>query len=322
MFYFAVTYDYSDNQLSVSTINKNLFPAEAFGFNSLLIYFGLQWYSTQLYDGGGPEMARYTAVKNRRAALFAGLFPVLISILTRILLIIMVIKIISLGYGNAEIDFLFGLKAVFPKPLEGFIVLAYFIVFIAASEAVINWGAGMVCSGANKKLEENKISKIHYQIFSISIMAFIALFGGILAIFVNNLSELFALVLSAGAGVSIVFVLRWFWLRINAWSQLAAMISSVFYTFILRFFWIEEQQNWAANLNLYLSDFRFVLVLTLTIVTWISVTFLTPKDDYNTLKTFKDILPNKRVILKRFSLALLIGIGIYAFQVLVIRLLL
>ncbi|MGY6562882.1 MAG: sodium:solute symporter family transporter [Luteibaculaceae bacterium] len=309
--YFVLSYSPTEEIGFERTLDLNLLPSSSLGLNSLLLYFGLQWLTSQLYDGGGPEMARYTAVKNRMAAVFAGLLPVLISFIITGLLLLLVLKVLSFNPNTAEIGYLEGIKTAIPDGFHILIVLGYFALFISSAEAIMNWGSGMITIDLYKTYFVKEKADRHYQVVSFLVMLVVSILAGLIAFHVDNLGELFSIVLSSGAGVSVVFILRWFWLRINAWSQLSAVVSSAFFTLLFRYYWVEPQKIFAEQLNLYLFDFRFLLVLFCTTATWLIVTFLTPKDTAETLNRFSAILPAREVIIQRVSVALIVGILVF-----------
>ena len=94
------------------------------------------------------------------------------------------------------------------------------------------------------------------------------------------------------AGVGLVFVLRWFWWRINAWSQLAAMISSLIYTIVFEILY-EKSSSFQTSVdsisdltNLDYYPLKICILTIFVTVTWLIATFLTPPDDVNHLMKF------------------------------------
>ena len=135
----------------------------------------------------------------------------------------------------------------------------------------------------------------------------------------SSLENVIKVVFAISAGVAPVYILRWFWLRINAWSQLSAMIASGVYT--LAFNWyVSIYPIQTANFNEY--NWQILIVTILTTITWILVTFLTPKDDAITLARFKAILPSRKKILQKTGIALLLGVLLLGFAIGMIKIIL
>ena len=131
----------------------------------------------------------------------------------------------------------------------------------------------------------------------------LSLLGIVIAFNFDSLQGLLKFVFSISAGVAPVFILRWFWLRINAWSQLSAMLSSAIYTMLFSFFF--NKNIFFVN---YFEEARLIAVTILTSATWIIVTFLTKKDDEDVLMRFKKIVPDKKTVLREFRIAFAIGL--------------
>ena len=86
-----------------------------------------------------------------------------------------------------------------------------------------------------------------------------------------------------GAGTGAVFMLRWFWWRINAWSEIAAMFSSLFYFLIINGLWAENLKKEIEGLK---TEEVMAIVAALTIATWLIATFVTPPEDESLLRHF------------------------------------
>ena len=101
-------------------------------------------------------------------------------------------------------------------------------------------------------------------------------------------------IFAMGAGVGPVFILRWFWWRINAWSQFSAMLSSLVYAISWDLLYAKvphftaSVQSIVTELNLSPYAFKLICLTTLVSITWLVVTFLTKPDDEQTLDEFYD----------------------------------
>jgi Na+/proline symporter len=111
------------------------------------------------------------------------------------------------------------------------------------------------------------------------------------ALYLNNSLQAFGIILQIGAGTGLIFILRWFWFRINVYSELTAMIVSFLVALAFEFlipnnFSVEE---------------KLILGVTITTISWLIVTIVTPPSDIETLQNFyKKIQPGgpgwKRVV--------------------------
>ena len=303
---------YSPDTLSVLPPegNQNL-------WNSLYIYLGIQWWSTSTYDGGGPQMARFTATGTKWGAIKAGLSPYIIAMPITIIVIMMALmSFVFSGFSNnGEMDFVTSIFQVVPESLSMIILIGFFALFITSAEATLNWGASFLSVDFYQRyLVKNQTDK-HYTRISFLSMLILSIISMFIALNTESLIVLTKITFSISAGVAPVFVLRWFWMRINAWSQLSAMISSGIYTIL---FYVFEyfNPNYFSLSSLTAYEWRLIIVTVLTTITWITVTFSTKKDDNKTIARFLKILPTNKEIIKLFSIALLIGIGLIALQTL------
>jgi Na+/proline symporter len=274
-------------------------------WNSIYLYLGVLWWSTQLFDGGGPEMARYTAVKGKWNAIKTGLLPVILNLFLSVILVGMAILSVSIHPNQKEeISFVQNIFESVPNWLDPVCLIGFFAMYITTVESMLNWGGSFLTIDFYKTYLKPNQSKKHYAILSFLAMTFICVLAIIITRNMSSLESVIKVVFSISAGVAPVYILRWFWLRINAWSQLSAMIASGIYT--LAFNWyVSLHPIQTPNFNEY--NWQIVTVTLLTTITWIIVTFLTPKDDENTIARFKAILPSTKEILRKSGIAFLFG---------------
>lgn len=284
---------------------RNLFPSDTSAWFSMVIYLGVQWWSCYLFDGGGAETSRYTAVKTPKDAIKAGLTPILISFLLSFFMVIHVVAL--LGYSEhsmpGELAYVSSLFNLLPSYSKDIVFLGFFAMFITTAESLLNWGASfLVIDAWNGWLNPNKKQKEHRS-FSIVMMLVLSLLSVLVALNVSNLLELIKITFSISAGVAPVFILRWIWFRINAWSQLSAMICSGFLT--LCYPLIHE----LTSLSIFpMEESRILVVTLLTTLTWVVVTLLTPNQSEEIEARMHPIIPKKRVVFYRLGLALLLGV--------------
>jgi Na+/proline symporter len=191
--------------------------------------------------------------------------------------------------------------------LSPLILLGFFALFITSAESVMNWGASFFTVDFYKGyLVKNQTPK-HYARISFLMMVSLSALSLIAALYIDSLETLIKITFSISAGVAPVFALRWFWLRINAWSQLSAMLSSGVYTLIFYILQGNYEEFFKQSV-LQPYEWRMIIVTILTTITWVVVTLLTPKDDAQTLERFKKVLPTRNEVLKSFAIAFLVGL--------------
>ena len=284
---------------------RSLFPSDTSAWFSMVIYLGVQWWSCYLFDGGGAETSRFTAVKTPKDAIKAGLTPILISFLLSFFMVIHVVAL--LGYSAhsmpGELAYVSSLVNLLPSYSKDIVFLGFFAMFITTAESLLNWGASfLVIDAWNGWLNPNKKQKEHRS-FSIVMMLALSLLSVLVALNVSNLLELIKITFSISAGVAPVFILRWIWFRINAWSQLSAMLSSGVFTLIYPYL----HENSPLR-QLPLEESRILVVTLLTTVTWITVTLISTNQSKTVEEKLLPIIGSRKQIIFRLSMALMLGI--------------
>lgn len=261
---------------------------------NLLVLFLVQTWSVNLFDGSGVEAQRFFATKNKK-----NVWKV--AFLSSSLSLVFSLIVVSINYlganklGNPqmidqEINVLYYLQHGLPDWFLPIVIIAFFAAFITSFEGLLNWGASFLTIDGyktyiNPEVREKKLTRI--SIFSMLIIVFTSL---LITYFNDNLTTLIKVFFSISAGVAPVFVLRWFWMRINAWSQLSAMLSSGVYTYLYQNFVKDTdiEQHILNTTSLIQYSVQLIIITFLTTVTWVCVTFLTKKDDKQTLEDFKN----------------------------------
>ena len=284
-------------------------------WNTMFIYLGIQWWSSSTYDGGGPEMSRYTAAGSKWGAIKVGLFSKILLIpITLVVIFMALMSFVNTGFSaNGEIGFIISIFESVPDYIAPVVLLGFFALFISSAEGTLNWGASFLAVDYYKGYLQTDKSENHYRIISFLSMLLLSITATIIAYYVDSLELLIKIMFSISAGVAPVFVLRWFWMRINAWSQLSAMLSSGVFT-LLFFIFEYYNPNFFDSSGLFAYEWRMIVVTLLTTITWLIITFLTPKDSEEIINRFVKILPPKKEIIKLFIVAILIGLAFIVVQ--------
>lgn len=170
-----------------------------------------------------------------------------------------------------------------PAGLLGLVVASLIAAFMSTISSHLNWGASYVVNDfyqrfINKKATERELVTIG-RISTVVLM----LLSAVLALFLSNSLQAFNIMLQIGAGTGLIFILRWFWWRINAYSEIAAMIISFIVALALEFI------PAAVGLE---DHVKLLLGIGITTFGWLTVTYLTPPEDKAVLLDFyKKIRP-------------------------------
>ena len=169
-----------------------------------------------------------------------------------------------------------------PPGLLGLLVASLIAAFMSTISTHLNWGSSYLVHDFYRRFFVKGKSETHYvsmgRVFTVLLMIFSAFF----ALFLNNSLQAFGIILQIGAGTGLIFILRWFWYRVNVYSELTAMIVSFLVAIMFEFiipnnFSVEE---------------KLIIGVTITTVSWLIVTFITPPSSMETLQNFyKKIQP-------------------------------
>src|SRR6266700_5949579 len=121
-----------------------------------------------------------------------------------------------------------------PHPLRGILIAGFMAAFMSTIATQLNWGSSYLVEDFYRRFIRRDASEKHYvnisRIATLLLVAASAFVSAKLA----TISQGWEVVLEVGAGTGGVYLLRWYWWRINAWSEISAMATALFMTIVLR----------------------------------------------------------------------------------------
>jgi len=166
------------------------------------------------------------------------------------------------------------------------------IPFLSFVQNTQNWGGSLLAENFYKHNINPNVGATKSKTVGLLAMVYIIVVSTVIAIYANSLIGITKYLFAITAGVGPVFMLRWYWWRINAWSQLSAMLSALVYPPILDFLFDNNKTVHQIIISLesnYNLDYYPIKILILTIsvcVTWVTLTFMTAPTDRNVLQNF------------------------------------
>ncbi|MBI4435836.1 MAG: Na+:solute symporter [Candidatus Omnitrophica bacterium] len=168
-----------------------------------------------------------------------------------------------------------------PVGLKGFLVAAFLAAFMSTITTHLNWGASYLINDVYKRFVKKDAPERHYVFMSQVATFMMAVLAGLTAWRMKSIYEAWLFIQLLMVGTSLVVLLRWYWWRVNAWSEVSAMISSLFISLTLEkapyFRSIQGPDYYAV---------RLVITLGLCTVIWLVVTFLTKPVEQKQLEEF------------------------------------
>jgi Na+/proline symporter len=266
----------------------------------LAVQWWSSWYPGSEPGGGGYIAQRMLAAKNENHAIGATFFynimhyalrpwPWIVVALAS-LVVFPDLQSIQEAFPNISPDKLGqdlaypAMLTKLPSGLLGIVVASLGAAFMSTISTHLNWGSSYIVydfykQQINKNASEKELVNVG-RLSTVSLFVLSSLF----ALLLTNALELFQIILMFGAGTGLIFILRWFWWRINAWSEISAMLVSGFITIILKYTYIGDYLF--SDTGVFESYYEFPAVVLVTTFIWLLVTFLTKPDTTESLIDF------------------------------------
>ena len=269
----------------------------------LIIPLAVQWWSSWYPGaepgGGGYIAQRMLAAKNENHSLGATLFFNIMHYALRPwpwILVALASLIIfpdldairetfpNVDEGKIGHDLAYpAMLTLLPSGLLGLVLASLVSAYMSTISTHLNWGSSYVVNDFYKALiKDDGDERALVNVGRISVIC-LMIVSSIVALLLNNALQLFQIILMFGAGTGSIFILRWFWWRINAWSEIAAMICSGLVSILFEFTPIGSMIFSEDFIQPY---FKFPMVVLITTFVWVVVTFMTKPDDDETLVKF------------------------------------
>ena len=171
-----------------------------------------------------------------------------------------------------------------PSGLLGLVVASLAAAYMSTISTHLNWGASYMVDDVYRRfIAPDEDEKQYVRIGRVATVGLITL-ASVISLWLENALQAFQILLQIGAGTGLVFLLRWFWWRINAWSELSAMIISFLVALYFQF------GHEALGFTEVDPSLQLVLGVLITTVGWLTVTFLTPPTEPATLESFHRLI--------------------------------
>src|SRR5438445_246925 len=254
---------------------------------TFFVYIAVNWWATWYPGaepgGGGYVAQRMLSAKDEKNSLLATLWfniahyairpwPWILVALASLILFPN-LKDPETGYIRVMIDYL-------PSSLRGLMVAAFAAAFMSTIATQLNWGASYLVNDFYRRFVRRDAGEPHYVLASRLATALLTVISAAVAFRIESIGGAWKLLIITGAGTGAVLLLRWYWWRINAWSEVSAMITAFVVSVLL-------QTVGGLDSDRPLDFARIVLVtVAVTTVLWLVVTFATRPETDATLVAF------------------------------------
>ncbi len=282
--------------------------------HAFLIVAGMQWWATWYPGaepgGGGYVVQRMAACRDERHSLLATLWFQIAHYCLRPWPWIMVAFVALAMYPELRSQYLaeksfdpgkgypMVIRDLAPAGLRGLMLVTFFAAFMSTISTQMNWGASYLVRDVYQRFLKPQASDRHYAHASRLASLLVLLCGGVATWLMKDFSidTIWQILLSLGAGTGLVFMLRWFWWRINAWSEIVAMLASLVFFLLVG---VEPksyaQIQWSfpgpgfPNLHILTvssPQLKILVVAFASVACWLIATLCTPPESMNKLQDF------------------------------------
>lgn len=211
------------------------------GFAIFLLYVLLLWWTVGFTDGGAYQAQRMISAKNEKHSFLGYLWFNIAHFCLRPWPWIIVGLVAAIKFpGIAAKDPLTGelvkdpelgyiaVMLTYLKPgLLGLMLASFLAAFMSTISTQINWGASYIVNDFYRPFINKNASEKHYVWFSVGIVIVMAILGGAISSLMDDIFFAWLLLSAINAGIGIVYIARWYWWRVNAWSEMSAIASII-----------------------------------------------------------------------------------------------
>ncbi|HET6796093.1 MAG TPA: sodium:solute symporter family protein [Gemmatimonadales bacterium] len=250
--------------------------------STLIVFLSVQWWAAWYPGaepgGGGYVAQRILAAKDERHGLLATLWFQIANYAIRPWPWILAGFVAVLRYPNLakpEEGYVRVMVDVLPSPIKGLLLATFAAAYMSTIGTHLNWGASYLVNDVYLRFIRPDASRRAQVIASRFATVTLMLLSLVVMAYLESVEQGWKLLIGLGAGTGAVFILRWYWWRINAWSEISAMVASFVTSVILHVVGVNATDTSS-------RDYALAMLITVgaTTAVWLSVTFLTsPEPD-------------------------------------------
>lgn len=281
---------------SAESSGTNIPQTFALSIGTFLAFFGVQWWSSWYPGaepgGGGYVAQRMMSTKTEKDSIYATLFFQITHYCLRpwpwiLVGLCSLVLYPDLSMADKGQGFVMAMKEFLPTGLKGFLLVAFLAAYMSTLSTQLNWGTSYIVNDVYRRFyrkqtsfSSNEKAEKHYVKAGRIMTMVLMIISLIVTTQLETISRAWEFVMECGAGLGGVLIVRWYWWRVNAWSEIAATFSPFIYYTVSKYLLHLEYPN------------GFFLTVGCTTLTWIIVTLMTkPSDEKHLEEFYKRITP-------------------------------
>src|SRR6266513_2932305 len=260
---------------------------------TFVVYIGVQWwafwYPGAEPGGGGYIAQRIFSAKDERNGLLSVLWFNIAHFALRPwpwILTALAAIVLYPNLEHPETGYMLVVSQHVPPALRGIVVAGFMAAFMSTIATQLNWGASYLVSDFYRRFIKRDGDEKHYVLISRLATVLLVIASALVSVLLADIRSGWQVVLEVGAGTGGVYLLRWYWWRINAWSEISAMATALAATIWLR--WTEP----FSGSNAVVFAKTALTTSAVTTLVWLIVTYATkPEPEPVLLKFYRDVRP-------------------------------
>jgi SSS family solute:Na+ symporter len=256
---------------------------------TFVVYLAVNWWATWYPGaepgGGGYIAQRMLCAKDEKSSLLATLWfniahyalrpwPWILVALSSLVLY-PTLEDKESGFIKAAID-----PQVFPPALRGLMIAAFAAAYMSTIGTQLNWGASYLVNDFYRRFLVRGRRERHYVVISQTATILVMVVSCVVTYYQESIADAWKFLIAIGAGTGSVLILRWFWWRINAWSEVFAMLASFIVSLLLQLYFGMSNDN--------PRQFAWIVIITVfcSTVIWLTATLVTAPEKEAVLVSF------------------------------------
>ncbi|MGA2383819.1 MAG: sodium:solute symporter family protein [Gemmatimonadales bacterium] len=252
----------------------------ALPFSTFLAYIGIQWWAYRGADGGGMFVQRLSSVRDERSAeRAAGLFNV-INYVVRTwpwVVVALAAMVVLPGLRDPETAYPLMMLHYLPVGVLGLVLASLIAAFMSAVSTQINWGASYIVRDVYQRFVSPQATERRLVLVGRAATILIAVLSAAGSLAMQDVGKIFRFIILVGNGSGTVLLLRWFWWRVNAWAEWAALLAAPLLALLATFVPGLDRSSFGAKL---------LLTAFGTLAIWLPVMLLTAAEPRAVLDAF------------------------------------
>ncbi len=265
---------------------------------TFFVYIAVNWWATWYPGaepgGGGYIAQRIFSAKDEKHSILATLWFNIAHYAIRPWPWILVALVAMVEFRNdpafaqdPESGYIRIMMLHLPVSLRGLMIAAFAAAYMSTIGTSLNWAASYLVNDVYRRFLKRSETEKHYVNISQVTTVFLMVCSAVVSFYMESIADAWKFLMAIGAGTGLVYILRWFWWRINAWSEVSAMIAAFIVSLVMQFEFHLSSEN--------AFDFAYLVMITtaITTVIWLTVTFLTkPEPDSILIPFYRRVRPS------------------------------